>query len=57
MGDEGAEAARVGVRDGGEGEDESHQDGGPGEFVVGGEGEVSHVGMGGSRLRAIPGVG
>ncbi len=42
VGDEGAEALRVSVSDSGEGEDEGHEDGGPGEFVVGSDGEVSH---------------
>ncbi len=38
VGDKGTELLRVGVGDGGEGEDEGHEDGGPGEFVIGGEG-------------------
>lgn len=42
VGHDRAETLRMGVGNGGEGEDEGHQDGGPGEFVLGGNGEVSH---------------
>ena len=43
----GAEALWVGVGYGGEGEDESHEDRGPGKLVLWGDGQVSHIGMGG----------
>lgn len=41
--DDGAEALRVGVGDGGDGENEGHNGGGPGKLVIGGKGKMSHT--------------
>lgn len=43
VGDDGAEALRVGVDDRGKGEDEGHEGGGPGKLVIGGKGKISHT--------------